>query len=47
MPVSFRVNQRQHTTYNYNCRFLKGGGCSRGGGNWESLRIPAGKIGGP
>ena len=25
--------------------FLKGGGCSRGGGNWGTLRILAGKIG--
>ena len=29
----------------YHCRVLKGG-CSRGGGNWGTLRIP-GKIGEP
>ena len=29
------------------CRVLKGSGCSRGGGNWGTLRIPAGKIGEP
>ena len=31
---------------NLTCRVLKGG-CSRGGGNWGTLRIPFGKIGEP
>ena len=30
-----------------NSRVLKGGGCSRGGGNWGTLRIPFGQIGEP
>ena len=27
--------------------FLRVPGCPRGGGNWGTLRIPAGKIGEP
>ena len=32
---------------NLNCTVLKVEGCPRGGGNWGTLRIPAGMIGEP
>ena len=31
----------------YTCYRVLKGGCPRGGGNWGTLRIPAGKIGEP
>ena len=35
------------TSRNYFCRVPKGPGVFKGGGNWGTLRIPAGKIGEP